>query len=159
MLNIKMIVAHDLNKLIGVDNKLPWNLPEDMKHFVNKTKNKVVVMGRKTYDSIGFPLKNRENVVISRKNTKINDVKVFNSVENVLDAYKNHEDIVIIGGVEIYKQFLPFTNILIITEIKKEYKGDAYFPEYENDFSLFATTGVLESVTGLKYEIKVFEKK
>lgn len=157
--NIKMIVAHDKNQLIGVENKLPWNLPEDMKHFINTTKGKVVVMGRNTYDSIGIPLKDRENVVLTRSNVKIEGVKIFKSIEEVINHYKElNKEIIIIGGVEIYKQFLPYTNTLIVTEIEKEYKGDAYFPEYKNDFMLFSRTGLLESKTGLKYEIKVYEK-
>jgi dihydrofolate reductase len=114
-MKIKMITAYDKNKIIGNNNKLPWELPEDLQHFKKETLNKIIVMGKNTYLSLGKPLPNRMNAVISStlKNTKkYKNLIIFKSIKDLLNFYKNEEEIVIIGGSSIYNQFLEYTNEL-----------------------------------------------
>ena len=129
-----IIVAYDKNKLIGNDNKIPWNYKEDLKYFKDTTINKTVVMGRKTYESIGKPLEKRKNIVISKTLKEITGIKIFDSVDSVISKYKDvKEEIFIIGGANIYKQFINVVDKLYITEINKEFKGDTYFIEFNKD--------------------------
>lgn len=118
-----------LNREIGRDNKLLWHLPSDLKRFKALTIGKTVVMGRKTFESIGKALPNRENIILSRdKNLKILDCKVLHSVKEVLSL----GDIVVIGGEEIYKQFLPFTDVIELTTVFQSFEyADTHFPQFE----------------------------
>ena len=128
-----MIAALSSNNVIGHNGTLPWHLKKDFSWFVKNTKNKIVVMGRKNYEDIikftnGKPLKDRINVILTtNKNFKPEGFLVFNSVDDILNHFKN-DDLMIIGGTQIYEIFLPICNQLILTEIKKEVIGDAYFP-------------------------------
>ncbi|MCB0377081.1 MAG: dihydrofolate reductase [Bdellovibrionales bacterium] len=138
---VSQIAAMAKNRVIGVDGNLPWDLPEDMKFFREKTKNSIVVMGRKTYESLGKPLPKRLNVVITRqKDYKVPEgVFVFNDIEAALKFCEGKtkdwgEEVFIIGGGEIYKQALPMSDQLYVTMIDKEFEGDAKFPEFEADF-------------------------
>tara|TARA_B100002019_G_C21151028_1_gene538272 strand:- start:413 stop:886 length:474 start_codon:yes stop_codon:yes gene_type:complete len=154
-MTIKMIVAHDLNNLIGNQNKLPWHLPEDLQHFKNETLNKNIVMGRKTFESIGRPLPKRNNIILTRdKNYCPENTTVFNSVSEILKSYDNF---IVIGGVEIYKQFLPHTNELIVTEIQNTFDGDAYFPEYKNSFDKIKENQFYSDKSNLKYNITYYK--
>jgi len=131
---ISLIVAMDKNKVIGKNNSLIWKLPEDMKRFKQLTLNKPVVMGRKTFESIGKPLPNRLNIILTReKNYSAEGCVVVHSVKEALNASKNNEEIMVIGGAQIYKEFLPLANRMYITLIEKEFEGDAYFPEYNKE--------------------------
>ena len=132
-MSIKLICAVSKNNVIGNKNKLPWNLSEDLKRFRKLTNDNVIVMGRKTYDSIGRPLPNRENLVLSKnKKLKIDNVKVFSSPKEILDFYytkKIKNDLFIIGGTFIYELFIDYCDYLLITYVNKEFEGDAYFPK------------------------------
>ena len=132
-MSIKLICAVSKNNVIGNKNKLPWNLSEDLKRFRKITNDNVIVMGRKTYDSIGRPLPNRENLVLSKnKKLKIDNVKVFSSPKEILDFYytkKRENDLFIIGGTFIYELFIDYCDYLLITYVNKEFEGDAYFPK------------------------------
>jgi dihydrofolate reductase len=134
-MSIKLICAVSKNNVIGNDNKLPWNISEDLKRFRELTSENIVVMGRKTYDSIGRPLPKRENLVLSKnKKLKIENVKVFNTPREILDFYDKREekkDLFIIGGTFIYKLFIEYCDYLLITFVDKEYDGDAYFPKID----------------------------
>lgn len=128
---IHIITAISDNRAIGKDNRLLWHLPEDLKRFKKITTNNVVVMGRKTHESIGRSLPNRINVILT-KDTKwykpLGDgCVVCYSIEEVLERFK-HRDIFVIGGGQIYKEFLPYTDIIELTLIDKEYEGDTFFP-------------------------------
>ena len=135
------IVAASQNNVIGQKNKLPWHIPEDLKYFYNTTKNKVIVMGRKTFQSLGKVLPGRLNVVLTKnKAFKQKDVVVFASFEEALRycqqdeiVKKYNKEIFITGGGEIYKQTLPLMDRLYITRIHKEYEGDAFYPEIPAD--------------------------
>lgn len=134
---ITLIVAVSKNGVIGDDNKLIWHLPEDLKRFRKLTTNQVVVMGRKTHESIGRALPNRLNVIMSNNmkwNNPLGDgCLVCYSIEEVLEKFK-YRDLYIIGGGQIYKKFLPFADYIEMTLIDKEYKGDTFFPNIENDW-------------------------
>lgn len=134
---ISIVVAMSKNRVIGIDNKLPWHLPEDLKRFKNLTTNNVVVMGRKTHLSIGKPLPKRLNVILTR-NTKWHNplgdnCVVCYSVEEVLERFK-YRDLFIIGGSEVYKEFLNIANRIYLTVIDKEFTGDAFFPDLPDDW-------------------------
>lgn len=134
MNNISIIVATAKNWAIGVDNQLLWHISADLKRFKALTTAHAIVMGRKTYDSIGKPLPNRRNIVISRdENLRIDGVEVFNSIESAIEELSNETEIFIIGGAEIYKQTLPLASKIYLTKVIKSYDGDAFFPEI--DFS------------------------
>lgn len=129
---ISLIAAIGKNRIIGNKNSLPWSLPADMKHFKYLTTGKPVIMGRKTYESMGRPLPDRTNIIITRdQKYKAENCIVVHSLDNALKAAQNAEEIMIIGGSQIYKEFLPKANKLYITQIDADFEGDTYFPEYK----------------------------
>ena len=128
---ISMIVAMAHDRVIGLDNQMPWHLPADLQHFKKATLGKPVIMGRKTYDSIGRALPGRLNVVVSRDSgLKIPGVTCVTSVEQAIAAAEGAEEVMIIGGATIYDHFLPVANRLYLTFIDLETKGDTHFPDY-----------------------------
>ncbi|MDI9517985.1 MAG: dihydrofolate reductase, partial [Bacillota bacterium] len=122
-MNISIIAAIGKNRELGIDNKLIWDIPSDLKFFRKTTSGHTVLMGRKTYQSIGRPLPNRRNIVITRdKNLKIDGVEIYNDIKTAL---KNiNEDLFIIGGENIYSQFIDKANKLYLTEIEEEFDAD-----------------------------------
>jgi dihydrofolate reductase len=126
---IHFVVATDSYGLIGKDNDLPWGkLPVDLKHFQKITTGHTVVMGRKTFESIGKPLKNRKNIVLSRTTFAHEGVEWYSSIDEVLEL---PEDVFIIGGSQIYKAFLPYVDKIYHTGIIGNFEGDTYFPDWE----------------------------
>ena len=126
---INIIAAIGKNNELGFKNKLIWNIPEDLKFFKETTTDKTVVMGRKTYESIGRGLPNRKNIVLTKQNIKLENVEIIHDINNIL---KRKEEIFIIGGERIYKQFLPYAENIYLTEIENEYKkANTYFPEFD----------------------------
>ena len=170
MKNIKVssIVAMAQNRVIGRDNTLIWHIPADLKHFKKTTMGKPIIMGRKSYDSIGKPLPGRPNIVISRsfKTLSMEGTNHFDAMESVahdlykqtdegpflypaiedgikaakdIAAKKGLDEIFITGGGEIYKQTLPVTDRLYLTLIHKDYDGDTFFPEFDwNDWAIIS---------------------
>ena len=134
-MSIKLICAISKNNVIGNENKLPWNLSEDLKRFKKLTSNNLIVMGRKTFDSIGRPLPDRKNIVLSKNlNLEIDGVEVFNSPDEVISLYKEipeKKDMYIIGGTFVYKLFLEYCDYLYITYVDKNFEGDAFFPKID----------------------------
>jgi len=131
MSQLNIIVAMDAQRGIGINNTLPWRLPEDLAHFKRLTTGHPIIMGRKTFDSIGRPLPNRRNIVITRNaEWRHEGVETVGSVEAAIAA-AGEATAYIIGGAEIYQQSLPFADQLIITEIRKTYACDAFFPEID----------------------------
>lgn len=131
-MKIAMIAAMANNRVIGKNNQMPWHLPADLKYFKAVTLGKPVLMGRKTFDSIGRALPGRRNLVISRtlpSDTK--GVEWFNSVELAMAAVETSPELMIIGGADIYRQCLPLATTLYLTEIDLDISGDAYFPDYQ----------------------------
>jgi len=131
MRNISIIVAVDAKYGMGYKGKLPWHFSSDLKHFKKITEGHTVVMGRKTWESIGKPLPNRNNVVLSKQNMLLpQNVTLLKNIEDVLDL---HGDIFIIGGSEIYKQFFPYTKHLYITSIEENYECDTFFEGFNRN--------------------------
>jgi len=123
------------NRVIGIDNQLPWKLPADMKWFRQHTLGKSVVMGRKTFDSFGGKaLPDRKNIVITQdKNYKTTQAIVCHSIEDALVECKNEAEVMIIGGMSLYKQTLPRADKLYMTVVDTVCDGDAWFPEFESN--------------------------
>ena len=130
-MNISMIVAMSKNRVIGKDNVMPWHLSDDLKNFKKITMGKTIIMGRRTYDSIGKALPGRKNVILSR-NLKDKDILVFDNLENALVDVGNEEEIFIIGGQDIYSQTINKANKLYLTTINDEIEGDKFFPHFDN---------------------------
>lgn len=129
---ISIVVAVAENNAIGKNNQLLWHLPADLKHFKNITSGRTVVMGRKTYDSIGKPLPNRKNIIITRqKDLILSGADVVSSLEEALSVDKESKEIFIIGGAEIYKNALPFTNRIYLTTVHQQYEADTFFPAFD----------------------------
>ena len=130
---ISLIAALGKNRVIGNENKLIWNIPEDMKHFRQLTSGKSIIMGRKTFESIGKPLPNRTNIIITRDKTyRADGCVVVHSSEEALSAAKGSEEIMVIGGAQIYAEFLPRAHRMYLTLIDHDFEGDAYFPKYND---------------------------
>ncbi|HEX5170015.1 MAG TPA: dihydrofolate reductase [Cyclobacteriaceae bacterium] len=135
---VSLIAAVAQNKVIGKNNDLPWNLPDDMKYFMQTTKSHYVIMGRKNYQSIPEkfrPLPNRTNVVVTRqKNFAAPGCIIVNSIEEGIERAKenNEQEVFIIGGAEIYRQGMKHTQRMYLTEIKAIIEGDTFFPEFNH---------------------------
>lgn len=158
-----MIAAMAKNRVIGKENGLPWDIPEDMKYFMTTTQGKLVIMGRKTFDSLGKPLPKRVNYVVTRNpGFKAQGVQVFSSLASAVNAAKQEvqgkdDEIFIIGGEEIYRQGLSFADRIYLTEIDREFPGDTIFPEF--DKTLFRETSHRESRQGdLRYSFNVYDR-
>ncbi|RYG08828.1 MAG: dihydrofolate reductase [Chitinophagaceae bacterium] len=129
MNNLSIIVAISENNAIGKDNQLLWHLPADLKHFKEITTGHTIIMGRKTYDSIGKPLPNRRSIVITRNpNLAIEGVEVVTSLAAAIELCKQDEEAFIIGGAEIYQQAVPLSSRVHLTRIHQYYDADAFFP-------------------------------
>ncbi len=132
-MKISLIVAMATNRAIGLDNKMPWHLSADLKKFKAITMGSPIVMGRKTYESIGRPLPGRSNIIISRNlDYQQTDCLVFNDIKTAITtSSKDAEEIFIIGGAELYKATLPLADNLYLTLINQEFTGDTFFPEID----------------------------
>ncbi|MBO9491109.1 type 3 dihydrofolate reductase [Endozoicomonas sp. G2_1] len=129
---LSMIVAHANGRVIGKDNDMPWHLPADLAYFKKTTLGKPVVMGRKTFESIGRPLPGRQNIVITRSDGYCPEgVDVVNSVEQALVVAGEVEEVMVIGGGAIYQHCMPAAERLYITHIDADIDGDTHFPKYD----------------------------
>jgi dihydrofolate reductase len=129
---ISIIVAVAENGVIGSDNRLPWHLPDDLKRFKALSLGKPIVMGRRTFDSIGRPLPGRTNIVISRQSgLALQGTRVVHSLDEALSAAGAVPEIVVIGGAEIFRQVLPRTNTIHLTRVQARVAGDVCFPELD----------------------------
>jgi len=134
-MSISLIAAASANKVIGINNKLPWDLPKESAYFYEMVYNKPIVMGRKTYEALGAAIKNSKNYVLSaNQNLKLPDCTVINSIDVILDlSRQTNDEIMIIGGASVYQQFLPFADKIYLTIIEQDFVGDAYFPDWSKD--------------------------
>jgi dihydrofolate reductase len=128
---VTIVVAISENHVIGKDNKLLWYLPRDLKHFKDITTGHTVIMGRKTYDSVGKPLPKRRNIIITRQPITIEGCEVVNSIEAALALCAGEEEVFIVGGAEIYKQAMQLTNRIYLTIVHQQFEGDTLFPEID----------------------------
>ena len=134
-MEIILIVSVSRDGVIGKEGGIPWNLKEDLKFFRKKTSNSPVIMGRATYESIGKPLPNRLNIVVTRSTKYIEGIEKVTTVKKAIEAaskYKKYNEIYVIGGENIYKEFLPIANRMLITEVELEIPGgDTFFPVWD----------------------------
>ena|SRR3989338_7640684 len=152
---ISLIAAMTPKRVIGKDNKLLWGIPEDMQNFRTLTSGNVVIMGRKTFESIGKPLPNRHNIVISRRKVDAAGVEWAQSVEDALKMAKKHrKDIFVIGGQQVYEQFLPLADSMHLSFVKKEHEGDAYFPKFDEK-----GWQAVETKEFPEFEFRVYKRK
>jgi dihydrofolate reductase len=134
MSDLSIIVAMASNRTIGANNTLPWRCPEDLKHFKSLTMGHHMIMGRKTFDSIGKPLPGRTTVVVSRNpKLQIEGCLIAHSLKEALEACAGDDEIFIVGGAELYQQAMPLADKLYLTEIQQAVEGDAHFPEFNRD--------------------------
>ena len=132
--HISILVAMASNRTIGIDNTLPWRIPEDLKHFKALTMGHHMIMGRKTFDSIGRPLPGRTTVVVTRNTgLTIDGCIVAHSLEEAIAACAGDDEIFVVGGADLYAQALPLTDRLYVTEIRQDVAGDAHFPDFDRD--------------------------
>lgn len=139
-MKLALIVAMAKNHVIGINNNLPWHLSEDLKYFKRVTMGKPIIMGRKTFDSIGRPLPGRTNIVVTRnEDYQADGVKVVHSLKAALELCNSiavidgSDEAMVIGGAELYKQALPLADYLYLTEVHAQVNGDAYFPEFDRN--------------------------
>lgn len=159
---ISLMVAHDPNRVIGLNNDLPWHIPEDLAYFKEKTMGKAMVMGRKTYESIGRPLPGRLNIIVTRNTdfTAADGVIVVHDLETAIaKASEYAEEVMIIGGAEIFKLSMEMADRLYITEIQQTFEGDTFFPEYDEGWQLTEQTEVFTSKTGTNFMYLIYDKK
>ena len=153
---ISIIVAYANRRVIGHKGRIPWHLPDDLQHFKRVTSGHNIVMGYKTYRSIGHPLPKRRNIVLTHQEIAEAGIEVVHSREEVLTL----GDVFIIGGESLYRQFLDFANRLYITEVALTVEGDAFFPEWKReDFTLISSQeGVLNEKNTIPHTFLLYER-
>jgi dihydrofolate reductase len=160
---ISFIVAMDKNRVIGNKNRLPWHLPADLQYFKRVTMGHPVIMGRKTYESIGRPLPGRENIILTRdENYTVDGCTVLHSVSDIKELEKqNNDELFVIGGAEIFKETFTIANRLYITMIEEEFEGDTYFPNFDkNEWVLVSKEkGPRDEKNPYNYYFLVYEHK
>jgi dihydrofolate reductase len=133
-MKISLIVAMASNRAIGLNNQMPWHLSADLKKFKKITMGSPILMGRKTYESIGRPLPGRTNIIISRNPSYSQPgCLVFNDINEALESCRDAKEVFVIGGSDLYKSMLPIADTLYLTLIHKEFPGDTFFPEIDAD--------------------------
>ncbi len=158
---ISMIAAMAKNNVIGIKNGLPWDLPADMKHFREITSGKTVIMGARTFESIGKALPKRRNIVITLdKNQIAEGAEIVFSLDEAIESCKNEGEVMIIGGASIYRQFLPKAQRVYLTVIDGKFEGDAFFPEMDmNEWKIVnEEKHEADEKNSHPYTFKVFER-
>ena len=158
---VALIAAVARNSVIGARNGLPWHLPEDLKHFRTLTSGHTVIMGRKTWDSIGKPLPNRQNIVVSRQaGLLIHGAPVAHSLEEALSLAVREDPVFVIGGEALYRSAMPLADLLYLTEIERDFHGDARFPAFERAAwrEVAREVGEPASDPGFAYHFATYER-
>ena len=160
---LSIIVAKSINNAIGKDNKLLWKIPDDMKRFKEITTGHTVIMGRKTFESIGKVLPNRLNIILTRDpNYKIDDpnVKILGGVSDLEEYINDENENFVIGGAQIYSILMPKCQKLYVTQVDKDFVGDTYFPVIrENEWEVSEKTEGPKDENDFKYEYITYERK
>ncbi len=149
---MEAIVAMARNRVIGVENHIPWHIPEDFRWFKQLTMGHTLLMGRRTFESIGHPLPGRQTIVLSHSWMPPVGVGVVRSVDELLAEAKKHDRLFVCGGANIYKQLLPFCTDLYLTLVKDTPKGDAFIPPFEHLFPKVTTLRSADTFDILHYE-------
>lgn len=160
-MNISIIVAVAENWVIGGNNQLLWHISEDLKRFKSLTSGHSIIMGRKTFESIGRPLPNRKNIVVSRNaNLVIDGCFIVNSLNEALEITKGENEVFVVGGGELYRQALPLANKLYLTTIHKNFEGDTTFPAINfNEWNLVLEQKGNPTADGLGYTFLDYIRK
>ncbi len=130
---ISLSVAMDEDRVIGREGGMPWHLPADLKHFKQTTTGKPVIMGRRTFESIGKPLPERRNIVLSRSGFQAEGAESAGSLDEALELTKDEEEIMIIGGADLFELALPKADRIYLTRIHGHFEGDTHFPPFNHD--------------------------
>ena len=158
---VSLIVAMARNRVIGINNTLPWHLPADLKHFKALTMGHHIVMGRKTYESIGKPLPGRTSVVVTRNaDYSVPSVVAVNSLEAAIAACGNDEEIFVIGGAELYSQVINLADRIYLTEIDANISGDAHFAEFDRMawHETARTSHMADEKNGYPYHFVIYDR-
>lgn len=162
---IAIVVAKSINNVIGINNQIPWHLSEDLKRFKKITEGGTVIMGRKTFESIGKPLSNRLNIIVSRKliQSEIkDDIIIAKSLNRAIPKAPIDKNIFIIGGGEIYKEAISnnLVDYIYVTDVLQNFEGDTFFPNIESyKFEIEKTSEVMTCPkTGIQYQYKDYKK-
>lgn len=160
---LSIIVAFDRNRTIGKDNQLPWHLPRDLANFKKVTMGHPIVMGRKTYESIGRPLPGRENIILTRNRSyEADGCKIIHTIDDLRQIKQQYNDeLFILGGAEIFKEVLPEVDRLYVTYIDAEFVGDTFFPEVDlNEWKeISREKGIKDENNPYDYEFIVYERR
>ena len=161
---LSIIVAKAKNNIIGKDNKLIWHLPADLKRFKQLTSGHVIIMGRKTFESLGTVLPNRKHVVFTQNNDFVVDnenVEVVHSMLEIKEYIDNDEENFVIGGAMIYNLLMPHVTKMYVTEINQDFEGDTFFPKINEDVWKVTERekGVTDENNKLEYEFVTYERK
>ena len=161
---LSIIVAKAKNNIIGKDNSLIWHLPEDLKRFKELTTGHTIIMGRKTFESLGRVLPNRKHLVFSQNpDFKVNDenVEVVHSLLQIQEYIESKEEAFIIGGAMIYKLLMPYVTKMYVTQINQEFEGDAFFPKIDTEIweIVRQEKGIQDENNKLDYEYITYRKK
>lgn len=160
MTKLSIIVAVAKNRVIGINNTLPWHLPEDLKRFRALTMGHHIIMGRKTYESLGRLLPGRTTVIVTRnKDYKVEGALVANSLEAAITLCKDDDEIFLIGGAELYQDGLKFSDKLYITELDLQVDGDAHFPQYPAEQWQQVSREAHTSEQGLSFSYVTYQRK
>lgn len=158
---ISLIVAHDPHRVIGLNNEMPWHIPGDLAYFKSKTMGKAIVMGRKTFESIGKVLPGRKNIIITRNAAyKAEGAQIVNTIKEAIQLGETfHEEVMVIGGEQIFREVLPKADRLYITYIQNVFEGDTFFPAYGDEWVLVDTTEDMQTGDGVTYAYLIYERK
>lgn len=157
---LSVIAAVASNRTIGLDNTLPWHLPEDLKHFRQLTMGHHIIMGRKTFESLGRLLPGRTTVIVSRQPGYAAEGAITaGSLREAVAACGSDEEVFVIGGAELYREALTLADRLYVTEVHDEFKGDAYFPEYDREAWREGTREPHVSADGLAFSFVTYSRK
>ena len=168
MFNFSLIVAVAENRVIGQNGSMPWDLPSDLSNFKKFTMNKPMIMGRKTWDSIGRPLPGRDNIVVTRQKKLKNDGVIFcENIEQSISKAKecakkrNTKEIMVIGGEYLFNYFLKIASKIYYTQVHSSPDGDVFFPNFDKDLYNETFTGEITKMEGdsCSHRLKIFEKK
>ena len=161
-MRISIIAAMAANRTIGLENRLPWHLPDDLQLFKAITMQHHIVMGRKTYDSIGKPLPGRDTIIVTRNvDYAVPGCIAVNSLDAALTVSFGDEEVFFVGGADLYRQALPIAHRIYLTEIQRPFNGDAFFPEF--DMSPWTETARERHTTpeegGFEYHFVIYDRK
>ena len=161
-MTISLVVAAARNNVIGSEGELPWHLPDDLRHFKRLTTGKPVIMGRRTFESIGRPLPNRRNIVMTRQaGYAAQGCEVVSSVNEALDLVRGADEVMIIGGGQVYRDFLPHADRIYLTRVLADVEGDTYFPEIDETGWQLVTTEhhAADEKHAYAFDLAAFERR